>query len=140
MNFLQKISPEWSLRLGLGLTYLYSGIDIMSHPTAWYWALPYWLKQTITALVPLHTYLRIQGSVEIIFALVLLAWFSKPKIISWVAIISATEFSVILLLALVPWSGANFLVTFRDIGLLGASVALAAVMKQKINISNGITE
>ncbi len=37
-NFLNKITPEWALRAGLGVMYVYSGIDIVRHPTAWYWA------------------------------------------------------------------------------------------------------
>jgi hypothetical protein len=138
MKLLQKIKPEWALRIGLGLTYLYSGSDLIIHPTAWYWALPYWLKQTITSVVPLNTYLQIQGSIEIIFALILLAWFVKPKIVYWVAVIASLEFSIILLLALIPWSEANFLVTFRDIGLLGASAALASTLKQKVSGSSVI--
>ena len=86
--------------------------------------------------MPLNTYLQIQGTVEIIFALILLAWFLKPKIVRWVAILSSLEFLAILLLALFPWSEANFLVTFRDIGLLGASVALVLVIGRKVNVSN----
>jgi hypothetical protein len=41
-----------------------------------------------------------------------------------VALLSAFEFAAILMLALFPFSEANFLITFRDIGLLGAAVAL----------------
>ena len=136
MKFLQKISPEWSLRLAVGLTYLYSGQDIIRHPTAWIWALPYWLRQMITAAMPLDVYLRIQGSLEIIFALALLAWFLKPRIVYWVAMVSALEFFIILLLAFFPWSEANFSITFRDIGLLGASLALVSILERKINDSN----
>jgi len=128
-----RINPEWSLRVSLGVMYLYSGIDLVQHPTAWHWALPYWLKQFIGNFLELNTYLRLQGAVEIIFALVLLAWFLKPVFVTWVAALSTLEFAVILVLAFIPWSEAIFLITFRDIGLFGASLALLAIALQKQN-------
>ena len=124
MSLLKKLTPEWALRLGLGIMYLYSGFDIFSHPSAWYWAMPYWLKQFITSFVSLGAYLKLQGVLEIIFAAIFLAWFLKPAFVKWVALLSTLEFAAILLLAFVPWNETNFLITFRDIGLLGASLAL----------------
>ena len=135
MNWLSKISPEWSLRLALGLTYLYSGTDLIRHPTAWHWALPYWMKQIIISVVSLNNYLRIQGAVEIILALVLIAWFLKPKIVFWVALISTLEFLVILVLALAPWSEVNFFFTFRDIGLSGGSFALFLLLRENPSLN-----
>ena len=119
------------MRIGLGAMYLYSGYDLMAHPTAWHWALPYWLRQVITQFMPLDTYLRMQGVVEIIMALVLLAWFLQPVIVKWIAMLSALEFLTILVFAFVPFSEANLLITFRDIGLLGASLALLATLLRK---------
>ena len=131
MNFFSKISAEWSLRLGIGIMYLYSGFDIVAHPTAWHWALPYWLAQIIRSVVPIDTYLRFQGSVEILMALCLIAWFLKPQIVKWVAFLSTLEMAAILVLAFLPWSETNFLITFRDIGLLGGSLALTAMLWRK---------
>ena len=131
MNFLSKVSPEWSLRATLGAMYLYSGQDLIRHPSAWTWAVPFWLRELIGKFVPLHGYVRFQGAVEIVFALVLLAWFAKPVFVRWVALLSTIEFAGILALAFIPWSEANFLVTFRDIGLLGASLALFLVLHNK---------
>lgn len=131
MPFLNKISVEWSLRLGLGVMYLYSGFDLMKHPGSWHWALPYWLSQAIQKFVALDTYLRFQGLVEILMALVLLAWFLKPKLVFWVALISTLELLGILILAFIPFKEANFLITFRDIGLLGASLALTGLLWRK---------
>ena len=111
--------------------YLYSGIDLLLHPTAWVWAIPYWMRQIITAVVPLNTYLQLQGSVEIIFALILLAWFLPAGLVRSVAFLSALEFLAILGLAFFPFSAANFLITFRDIGLLGASLALFMILSGK---------
>lgn len=131
MNFISKISPVWALRLALGVMYLYSGIDLIRHPTAWVWALPYWLRQAITAAVPLNTYLQFQGTVEIVFAIILLGWFIKPVAVKWVALLSTLEFAVILILAFFPWSEANFSITFRDIGLFGAALTLFALLSKR---------
>lgn len=131
MNIFKKISPEWSLRIAIGAMYLYSGQDIFLHPRGWTWALPYWTQQLITSIMPLDAYLRIQGAVEILMALVLLAWFLKPAVVKWAALLSALEMAGILILAFAPFKEANFLFTFRDIGLLGGSLALAILLLKK---------
>lgn len=131
MNVVKKISPEWALRMGFGVMYLYSGVDLFRHPTAWYWALPVWLKNAISAVMPLSTYIRLQGALEIVLALALLACFLKPAIIKWVALASTLEMTAILLLSLVPFSAANFSITFRDIGLLGGALALFMIVLKK---------
>ena len=81
-KFLSKLTPEWSLRAGMGVMYLYSGIDIVRHPTAWFWAVRPILKwfsagmqTTLGQPVFIKKFLMSQGIVEIIFAVVLLAWF-----------------------------------------------------------------
>ena len=128
---MHRISPELPLRLGLGLVYLYSGINLISHPTAWVWALPYWLRSLIDAVIPLKWYLQIQGGIEIVFAIVFLTWFLPRGIVRIVAFLSTLEFLAILILAFAPFSEANFLITFRDMGLLGASVALMLLITKK---------
>lgn len=135
MTFFRKISTEWALRMGFGVMYLYSGTDLMTHPTAWYWALPLWLKNAISAVMPLSTYIRFQGALEIILALALLAWFLKPAIVKWVALMSTLEMAAILLLSLVPFSASNFSITFRDIGLLGGALALFVIVLNKQDIA-----
>ena len=35
---LNKIKPAFFLRLGLGLMFVYSGLDLIRHPAAWDWA------------------------------------------------------------------------------------------------------
>ncbi len=139
MSFLQKVHPEWVLRITLGLTYLYSGQDLIRHPTAWVWALPYWLRQGIAAIIPLNTYLQIQGIIEILFAIVLLSWFLRTAIVRAVALFSVLEFGAILILAFFPWSEPNFSITFRDIGLLGAALALYGLLSNNSSaaISHG---
>lgn len=129
IKFLEKISPEWPLRLGLGLMYIYSGQSLINNPTAWIWAVPYRLRQIIETFVDLEIYLKFQGAVEIIFAAVFLAWFLRPKIIRAVALLSALEFTFILIITFLPFNGINFFTVFRDIGLLGAALGLLIIKK-----------
>jgi len=129
MSFLQKISPEWALRLGLGLTYLYSGYDIATHPTAWSWAirgLPQ-VVQNLIGQIGVETFLRVQGVVEILFALVLLAWFLPKKLVRAVALLIGLEMLLILLFVGID------AVTFRDIGLLGGALALFVLMRASVS-------
>ena len=135
MKFFQKISPEWSLRIGFGIMYLYSGFDLFAHPSGWQWVIPLWLKKIFYFgygdISFLNAYLQFQGIVELIFAIVLLGWFFKTAIVKIVAILSSLEMALILAFAFLPWSEANFLITFRDIGLLGGAVALLAILLKK---------
>ena len=120
MNFLRTIHPTWPLRLGLGLMYLYSGIDIIRHPSAWTWAIPPWFSQLVSTLMPIETYMKAHGASELLLAVVFLLWFLPRRVVLFAAFISCVEIAGILLLA--PFS--QFLITFRDLGVLGASLAL----------------
>jgi len=128
MSLLQKISPEWPLRIGTALTYLVSGIDIFQHPRSWVWAIPGWFKDMVGAVMPIETYLKIQAVGEIAMAVAFLLWFIKPKYLKWVALLSAFEMLGILILS--PPS--SFVTTtFRDLGLLGGSLTLFLLLYQR---------
>lgn len=128
----------WTLRLSLGIMYLYSGYDLMWHPTRWHWALPYWAQQIIGQIVALDSYIQFQGAVEILFALILILWFVRVRVVAVVALFSALEFGIILLLALLPWNETVFFTTFRDIGLFGASIALFIMIRQARLLKNSL--
>ncbi len=131
-KFINKISPEWALRMGLGVMYVYSGIDILRHPTAWYWAvrplfrfLPVAVQPSFTRTSFVGNFLRVQGFAELLFAFILLAWFLNKKFPKWVAGFTALEMAAILLL--IPIDA----VTFRDFGLLGAGLALFLLLRRE---------
>lgn len=130
MNYLKKITPEWSLRAGLGVMYIYSGIDIVNHPSAWYWAarplfrfLPLEMRTQFTSPSFMKSFLVIQGWIEILLALVLLCWFLPKAYAKWVAALTALEMAGILVL--IPLDA----VTFRDFGLLGGAIALFLLIR-----------
>lgn len=125
MNALKRQVPEWVLRLGFGCMFLYSGIDLIRHPTGWYWAvrpLPWAVQSIINNQIGIDQYLRAQGAIELLFALVFFAWFAPRWIVLVVSILVALEMGVILLLVGVIGD------TFRDIGLLGGAIALVAFL------------
>lgn len=135
-KFLSKITSEWSLRVGLGVMYLYSGIDIVRHPTAWFWAVrpilkwfPASMQATLGQPDFMKKFLISQGIIEIIFAIILLAWFLPKKYARWVAGLTTLEMAGILFL--IPIDA----VTFRDFGLLGAGLALFLILNGGLKVS-----
>ncbi len=130
MNTLQKYFPEWALRTGFGLMFLYSGIDLIRHPTGWYWALrplPEFIKAIITDEIGMNRYLQMQGIIELIFACIFFAWFLPRLMVKTVSMLVAIEMALILLLVGVTGD------TFRDIGLLGGAITLFFIMLSKNN-------
>ena len=121
-NGVKKIKPEWPLRLGLGLMYLYSGYDIFYHPDGWVWVIPQWFSQIVSLVIPVTAYLRFQGVAEFIMGLIFIAGWGWKRGVRIAAILATLEMTGILL-----FSGINS-ITFRDIGLLGAVIALVIIL------------
>ena len=120
LNFSKHIPPALPLRLGLAGTYFYSGWGLLTNPAEWQWAiqsLPTSVQSPII-FVGIERYLRTQGTVELLLALVFLAWFLPRKLVRIAALCAALQMASITLLV-----GINT-ETFRDIGLLGAALAL----------------
>ena len=117
-EILKKINPEWPLRLGFGLMYLYAGFHLFNDPAPWRSYLPVWYAQSIGEVMSVELYLRLQGIVEIVAGLLFLAWFFGRRGVLVGTLYALVEFLLILLLTGVD------LITFRDIGLLGGAIAL----------------
>lgn len=128
MNFFQKIKPEWSLRLGLGLMYLYSGFDLFYYPHHWYGFVPKWFSQIVSQVSSIEGYLRLQGVGEFVIGLLFLAWFSNKWGVRAASILAVIEMALILLFVGIDP------ITFRDIGLLGGAIAILVMsFKEKQN-------
>ena len=121
--------------------YLYSGIDILRHPTGWFWAVrplfkwfPAGMQASLSQPSFMKNFLMVQGVIEVVFAVTLLAWFLPKKYAKWVAGLTALEMAGILFL--IPIDA----VTFRDFGLLGGGLALFLILnggfKETSNSSN----
>lgn len=126
MNILRKLTPEWAIRITLGVMYLYSGIDIVRHPDAWTWAirsLPQF-AQDIVGSIGINQFLYFQGILEIAFAVILLVWLMPKFLVKYVGLLSAIEMlAITLMVGIDP-------VTFRDIGLIGSGLALFLMLRR----------
>ena len=128
MKIVSKFKPVWVLRLSLGFSYLYSGYDLFTHPTGWYWALrplPQFAQALINDTIGADLYLKTQGVVEMIMAFLFLALFLPKAGVLVAAFLSALQMAMILIFVGLT------LETFRDIPILGASVAVFLMTSQK---------
>lgn len=124
--FIEKMRPEWALRLTLGIMYVYTGVDFLRAPEHWYGFTPPWLSQFILTIFPsMDAYLRVQGIGELALGLAFLAWFLPLLAVRVTAFLSALEMALILLIVGID------LITFRDIPILGASLAVFVMTLQK---------
>ncbi len=126
------MKPEAPLRVGLAATYIFSGIDLVKNPTAWHWAinqalvnLPDFFSTFVNETIGVNTFLKVQGVGELILAVLLLTWFLPKKILQPLAAFITVEMFFILVL-----TGIDYY-TFRDLGLLGAGLALTAIAYRK---------
>lgn len=124
MNFIERIHPELPLRLGLGLMYLYSGWDLIVNPQHWYGFVPRWFSQTVTQLVSIDNYLRLQGAAEMVIGLLFLVRFLPRPAVRFAVAAAAAEMALILLFVGIDP------ITFRDIGLLGAALAMFVISRR----------
>ncbi|MDP3795126.1 MAG: hypothetical protein Q8R13_04350 [bacterium] len=108
--------------------YLYSGIDIIRHPSAWYWALrplPTAVYSFITTQIGIDRYLMLQAGGEFVIGIVLLAWFMPRGVVLIAALATTVEMAAILFFVGVD------AITFRDLGLLGGAATLVLLIRQQ---------
>jgi hypothetical protein len=79
---------------------------------------PGWLNRVANAVASVDAYLRLQGVGELMIAIGLLGWFFPRWCVRLAATLLAVEMTLILLFVGVD------AVLFRNIGLLGAALAL----------------
>jgi len=132
MNIARKLKPEFFLRLGLAGTFIYSGTDLVRNPANWKWALdsvlvksPAFVEDIVNNTVGAEKFLQMHGVAELLFAALLLLWFIPKKLLKITTLFITLEFALILLM-----TGIDS-ITFRDIGLLGASLALLSIAYRK---------
>ena len=113
-----SIRTEWPLRLGCGFVNLYSGFFLLTDPIRYYKYVPGWLSHVANAVTSLDAYLRLQGIGEMMIAICLLGWFFPRWCVRVAAMLFTLQMTVILIFAGVD------AVTFRNIGLVGAALAL----------------
>lgn len=107
----------WCLRIGIAFTFLYAAIDGFINPDAWIGFLP----QFMTSIIPGTALLPMFSVYEVLLGLWLLSGWKS----FWPALLSAAT-----MLGIIFSDFSVFLITFRDVAILGASLALAALTKE----------
>ena len=121
-----RMRTEWPLRLGCGCVNLYAGFFLLTDPARYYRYVPSWLSHAANAIASVDTYLRLQGVGEIIIALCLLGWFFPRWCVRVASTLLTVEMTLILLFLGID------AVTFRNMGLVGAALALLLSSYQDI--------
>ena len=121
-----RIDPAWPLRLGCGCVNLYAGFFLLTDPARFYIYVPVWLSRGASAVASVDAYLRLQGIGELMIAIGLLGWFFPRWCVRVAAMLFTVQMTVILIFAGVDG------VTFRNIGLVGAALALLISLYEEI--------
>ena|ERR1043166_3084954 len=116
-----RIGTEWPIRVGCGFVNLYSGFFLVTDPQRYYKYVPEWMRSFANVIASLDAYLRIQGIGEMMIAMCLLGWFFPRWCVRIAAILLTAEMMLILLFVGVD------AVTFRNMGLVGAALALLSI-------------
>ncbi len=111
-----KFSPSLLLRFGLAFTFLYAATSGFIEPDSWIGFFPEWLR----AIVPAYPMLTAFGIFEIVVALAL--------IFDQYTYYAAYIYALTMIGIIVSNPGA-LIISFRDIGLAFAALALAKLSK-----------
>jgi uncharacterized membrane protein YphA (DoxX/SURF4 family) len=114
MKLPMERAPQLLLRAGLALMFLYAAISGLTNPDSWVGYLPHALTDHIDA----HTILPFFS----IYELVLAVWLLSGLFVRYAALLVAATLAGIVLSNL-----SLFAITFRDLSLLLAALALAAM-------------
>jgi len=116
MNF--NFDSDFFLRMGLAFVFLFAAFSAFFNPQAWVGYIPSFVSNFIT-----RAYLLFFHDVIMFF---LGIWLLSGKKTFYAAIVSCLVLAGITLTSL-----SSFLITFRDVGLFFAAIALAVMNKNK---------
>lgn len=117
MQYLIPPKTAWSallLRIGIAIVFLYAAIGGFIDPTEWIGFLPPIITEHFDAEVVLHIFS--------VFELVLAAWLLSGVYVRWAALAAAA-----MLTGIVVSNFGIFQIAFRDIAIIFAALALAAL-------------
>ncbi|MDO8470935.1 MAG: DoxX family membrane protein [bacterium] len=117
-----KKIPEFFLRFGLALVFLYAGVFGFLNPMDWIGFLPSWVKDMAPASLSDQNVLAVFSATEILMGLLLLFGIQ----VFLVSIVSSC-----MLLGIVVFNWGAMDIIFRDIGLFFAALALMFLARQR---------
>lgn len=109
------------LRWGLAFVFFYAAIAALARPDHWGVFVPYFVSNTIGA----NLFLSIVSAYELLLAI----WLVWGKKLSWVALLSAITFTVVVVVDLSRFGDA-----FQDVGLACASLALFEMSRHDVAV------
>ena len=112
-----KLKPDLVLRTGLGLVFVYAGVMSFLSPENWIGFVPQW----VGGIVSPELFLSVHAGFEIILGLALIVGILLP---------AASLIAFLDMFALLIFYGIDE-VTFRDLGLLAAALALFLLTSPK---------
>lgn len=130
-DIVERISARFLLRLGFGISYLYSGSDMFLHPSRWYGFMPPWFsRDIIRAGFTVDDFLKFQGTIEVIVGILFLFWFFDRWEWGRVLLRLLCVFVFVQMALILLFTGLDP-ITFRDIVFGAAAVALLALSFQE---------
>jgi len=119
-NFIPNRSawPRLLLRFGLAVIFLYAAISGFTNPQDWVGYLPNILTQHIDSEILLHFFSA--------YELLLAAWLLSGVYVRYAALLCAAT-----LVGIIASNFSLFAITFRDIALVFAALALAAMPQEQ---------
>jgi uncharacterized membrane protein YphA (DoxX/SURF4 family) len=106
------------LRWGLAFVFFYAAVEALLHPDVWVGYMPLFLTNNFSPKLLLSGFS--------VFELVLAIWLFWGRKLMWSSMIAAITLAVITLL-----NTDIFLITFRDVGLAMAALALFELAREK---------
>lgn len=108
----------WLLRIGLAFAFLYASVSQMQHPLLWTGYVP----SSLTTHIDVMTILKLTELYEFVLAIWLL---------SGIYLRAAGLIAALTLMGIIVTNAGQFIVTFRDVGLACAALALAFMPRRK---------
>ena len=119
MSETNKINlATWLIIIGLATVLLYAAFDSFTDPEEWIGYFPHWMRGIVSDSLSLNSFS--------IFEIALSFWLLSRKYLFYSGIICA-----LLMLGIVVFNPSQFGVTFRDIGIFFAALALSALNYKK---------
>ncbi len=128
-RFFEKFNAYFWLRFGLGVMFFYSGYQTVSDPmirSDLFKDIPEYLDVVIN-YVPLEVWFRLLGILELVIAVIFLAWFLPKRTAFWAGLAGVLD--LILILGVFGLSES----TMAYVGALGAALAVTLFYKKKSN-------
>ena len=128
-KFFNTFNAYFWLRFGLGVMFFYSGYQTVADPmirSDLFRGLPSFFDIVLN-IIPLEVWFRLLGILELVIAVLFLAWFLPKKTVFWAGLVATVDVAILLAVFGLSYN------TVPYVGILGAAVATTLFYKKKYN-------